>query len=109
MQSIAEHCTGLQSLSIIDCREISDAGLMNIYELFKLHYCVQLIDTSIISISTHCTGLQSLNLGRCHQITDASIPSILTLECCAATSDASFIVIAMDLVVTSYVVMNSSL
>ena len=84
--------------------------MINISELFKFHYCVQLIDASIISISTHCTGLQSLNLGRCHQITDASIPSILNLECCCADiSDASFIVIAMDLVVTSYVVMNSSL
>ena len=39
-------------------------------------FCLQITDTSIISISNHCTGLQSLNLEICRNITDASIISI---------------------------------
>ena len=82
IQKIAQYCIGLQSLSIFDCRAISDAGLINISQQYpkllslKLYYCVELTDASIISISTHCTGLQSLKLGCCRQITDESIISI---------------------------------
>jgi len=84
LQSIAEHCTGLQSLSISDCSEITDTGLMTISEhcpnllSLKVYNCDQITDASIISISTHFTELQSLNLARCQQITDASIISIST-------------------------------
>ena len=84
LQSIAEHCTGRQSLSLIDCREITDTGLMTISEhcnnlkSLKVCYCDHLTDASIISISTHCTRLQTIYLRRCNQITDASIISIST-------------------------------
>ena len=101
LQSIAEHCTGLQSLSLRHCLEITDAGFIIISEhypnlqsltvdcwgqitdasivsILNLQWCHQITDASIISISTHCTGLQSLNLCGCHQITDASIISIST-------------------------------
>ena len=40
--SISTNCTGLKSLN--------------------LNWCKQISDTSIISVSTHCTGLQSLSL-----------------------------------------------
>jgi len=79
LQSIAEHCTGLQSLSLNYCRLITDTGLITISEhcpnlqSIKIYECHQITYASIISISTHCTGLQLLNLGRCHQIRDASI------------------------------------
>ena len=68
MQSIAEHCTGLQSLSLSWCGGITDSGLITISEHCpQIHYldmfnCGYITDTSIISISTHCTGLKSLNL-----------------------------------------------
>ena len=84
LQLIAEHCTGLQSLSFKYCREITDTGLINISEhcsnlkLLYVCYCTQLTDTSILSTSTHCTGLQILNLEGCLQLTDASIISIST-------------------------------
>ena len=84
LQSIAEHCTGLQSLSLSYCEEITDAGLIAISEhrpnlrSLKICYCDQITDASIISISTHFAGLQSLNLEDCKQITDASIISIST-------------------------------
>ena len=109
LQSIAEHCTGLQSLSLSWCREISDTGLITIslhcHELksFKIDYCRQISDVSIISISSHCTGLQSLDLYGCGQITDASIISIsthcaglqsLNLRNCHSLTDASIISIS---------------
>jgi hypothetical protein len=82
LQSIAEHCTELQSLNLYGCREITDTGLITISihcpELKSLAVvgCDQITDASIISMSTHCTGLQSLILDRCQQISDASIISI---------------------------------
>ena len=109
LQSIAAHCTGLQSLSLRDCREITNAGLTTISEhctflqsLYVIH-CHQITDASIISISTYCTELQSLNLGGCRQITDASIISIstyctrlqsLNLDGCPRIEDASIISIS---------------
>ena len=84
LQSIAEHCTGLESLSLSDCREITDSGVITISEhctglqSLNIQGCHQISDASIISISTHCTGLQSLNLESCGQITDASIITIST-------------------------------
>jgi hypothetical protein len=68
LQSISEHCTGLQSLSLSCCRYITDTGLITIsmrcHELKSLTVmgCHQIKNTSIISMATHCTGLQSLNL-----------------------------------------------
>jgi len=117
LQSIAEHCTGLQSLSISSyrslsisgCRNITDTGLITISEhctnllSLKVNNCHQLTDASIISISTHCTGLQSLDLEGCVQISDASIISIskyctglqlLDLRGCPQISDASIIPIS---------------
>ncbi len=84
LQSISEHCTGLQSLSLSSCRYITDSGLITIsmhcHELKSLVVvgCHQITNTSIISMSTHCIGLQSLHLRQCSQITDASIISIST-------------------------------
>jgi len=109
LQSIAEHCTGLQSLSLSYCRLITDTGLIAISEYcpnllsLKVYNCELITDASIISISTHCTGLQSLDLRRCTQITDASIISISThctglqildLEECRQITDASIISIS---------------
>ena len=82
LQSIAEHCTGLQSLSLSLCVGITDAGLITIsmhcpnLKSFMVDYSSQITDASIISIPSHCIGLQSLNLQGCKQITDASIISI---------------------------------
>ena len=109
LQSIAEHCTGLQSLSLSCCEEITDAGLITISEHFpdlkslEFYNCHQITDASIISISTHCTELQLLTLERCRQITDASIISIsthctelqsLNLRWCPQITDASIISIS---------------
>jgi len=106
LQSIAEHCTGLQSLSLSYCRLITDTGLIAISEYcpnllsLKVYNCELITDASIISISTHCTGLQSLDLRRCTQITDASIISISThctglqsldLEECRQITDVSIV------------------
>jgi hypothetical protein len=80
--SIAEHCTGLQSISLSNCRQITDTGLKMVSEnctsLQNLNIvsCNQITDASIISISIHCTGLKKLHLEQCHHITDASIISI---------------------------------
>jgi len=52
LQSIAEHCAGLQSLSISKCREITDTGL--------------------ITISEHCLNLQSLEVHKCWRISDVT-------------------------------------
>ena len=109
LQSIAEHCIGLQSLSLSFCEDIRDTGLITISERctnlksLNLCDCNQITDASIISISTHCTGLQSLNLADCNQITDASIISIsthctglksLNLGYCKQITDASIISIS---------------
>jgi len=109
LQSIAEHCTGLQSLSLSWCGGITDAGLITISEhcpnmnYFGFSNCGKITDTSIISISAHCTGLKSLNLERCDQITDDSIISLsiyctgllsLHLEYCGKLTDASIISIS---------------
>ena len=109
LQSIAEHCTRLQSLSLRHCDEITDAGLVIISEhctnLKSLHLqgCDEMTDTSIISISTHCIGLQSLNLDCSRKITDASIISIstnctglqeLNLQGCHQITDASIMSIS---------------
>ena len=105
LQSIAEHCTGLQSLSLKRCREITDAGVITISNLksFFIYNCYQITDVSIISISTQCTGLQSLHLEGCSDITDASIISISThctglqsldLGWCDHITDASIISIS---------------
>ena len=110
LQSIAGHCTGLQSLSLSDCRKITDTGLINISECchklenLKVDCCDRITDASIISISTHCIGLQSLNLVECRQISDVSIISIsnyctglqsLNLEGCHKITDASIISISI--------------
>ena len=50
--SISTYCTGLQSLNLSSCDQITDA--------------------SIKSISVNCTGLQSVNLERYYQSSDAS-------------------------------------
>jgi hypothetical protein len=109
LQSIAEHCTGLQSLSLSCCKYITDTGLITISihcpELKSLAVvgCDQITDVSIISISTYCSGLQSLNVHGCDQITDASIISIstyciglqsLALEGCYKITDGSIIPIS---------------
>jgi len=109
LQSIAEHCTGLQSLSLSDCREITDTGLIAIskhcYKLenLKVDCCDRITDASIISISIHCIGLQSLNLVECRLISDISIISIsnyctglqsLNLEGCHQITDATIISIS---------------
>jgi hypothetical protein len=110
LQSIAEHCTGLQSLSLKYCKEITDTGVITISEhctnLKSLHvyYSIHITDDSLISVSTYCTGLQLLNLSNCHQIKDASIISISThckgLKRCifsyTAITDASLIGIAKN-------------
>ena len=107
LQSIAYHCTGLQSLYLRDAG-IRDAGLITISEhcsnlqLIDLAFD-EITDTSIISISTHCTGLKTLDLEGCQLITDASIISIstyctglktLNLRCCRKITDASIISIS---------------
>jgi len=109
LQSIAEHCTGLQSLSLSWCHEISDTGLITIslhcpnLQSFTVDFCRQISDVSIILISSHCTGLQSLNLDCYDKITDASIISIstlctelqsLNLRSCYQITDASIISIS---------------
>ena len=109
LQSIAERCTRLQSLSLRSCEQITDTGLITIslhcpyLQSFKIDYCRQISDVSIISISSHCTGLQSLDLYGCGQITDASIISIsthcaglqsLNLRNCHSLTDASIISIS---------------
>ena len=109
LQSIAEHRTGLQSLTLSDCRYITDNGLIIIsmhctdLKSFNVEGCDKITDDSIISISTHCTGVQSLHLGRCQLITDASIISIsthctglqsLNLCDCNQITDASIISIS---------------
>ena len=79
LQSIAEHYTGLQSLSLNRCYEILDTGLITISEhctnlkSLTVDYCYQITDASIISISVHCTALKSLHLSSCYHTTDASI------------------------------------
>jgi hypothetical protein len=105
LQSIAVHCTGLQSLSLSCCMEIRDTGLIVISEhcpdlkSLKVNHCDRITDDSFTSISTHCTGLQSVNLMGYH-ITDAIIISIashctglqsLILEWCTQITDASII------------------
>ena len=104
LESIAEHCTGLESLSLSDCRGITDAGLITMSERcsnlrsLKVDKYYSISDASIISISTHCTGLQLLNVGCCSHITDTSIISICTncsgllsldLDRCHQITDAS--------------------
>jgi len=110
LQSIAEHCTGLESLSLSYCRVITDTGLITISEhrpnlqSLKARSCDLISDISIISISTHCTGLQLLNLRGSDHITDASIISIsthctglqsLNLRGCDQITDASIISISI--------------
>ena len=109
LQSIAEHCTGLQSLSLSDCWELTEAGLVAISEhctnlkSLKIGDCCEITDVSIISISNHCTGLQTLNLWDCREITDVSIISVSThctglqsldLWGCREITDASIISIS---------------
>ena len=109
LRSIAEHCTGLQSLSLRFCWKITDAGLITISEhcpnlkSLEFYNCHQFTDASIISISTHCTGLQSLSIESCYLITDASIISISTqctglqsfhLDGCHQITDVSIISIS---------------
>ena len=108
LQSIVEHCIGLQSLSLIDCEEISDYGLITISEqcckLLSLRlFSDHITDASIKSISTNCTGLQELDLVGCSKITDASMISIsthcnglqfLSLEGCHQITDASIVSIS---------------
>ena len=110
LQSIAEHCTGqLQSLSLSDCGEITDIGLITISKQslglhsLKVNKGVNITNASIISISIYCTRLQSLELESCEHITDASIISIsthctglqsLNLESCHHISDVSIISIS---------------
>ena len=78
------YCSRLQKISLGDCRDITDAGLIAVSEhcpnlqVIDVYNCSQITDTGIISISTHCTRLQSLTLENCHQITDASIISTST-------------------------------
>ena len=84
LESIADHCTGLQSLYFSWCKSILDAGLITISENCRdlkslaVMGCDQITDASIISISSHCSGLQLLNLEYFYKITDASIISIST-------------------------------
>ena len=109
LQSIAVHYIGVQSLSMIECKEITDAGLVSISEhcpnlkVLKFCYCNQITYDSIISISTNCTGLHILELNGCSNITDTCIISIsthciglqlLNLECCNQITDASIISIS---------------
>ena len=109
LQLIAEHCNGLQSLSLSDCREITDTGLITIskhyphLKSFTVDDCDQITDTSIISMSTHCTALLLLCLQGCSEITDTSIISIsthcirlqsLNLDGCSEITDDSIISIS---------------
>jgi hypothetical protein len=83
LQSIADHCSGLQSLYLRYCGGISDDGLITISEhcpnlqLIDLAFG-QITDANIISISSHFPRLKSLDLEGCQLITDASIISMST-------------------------------
>jgi hypothetical protein len=82
LHSIAENCTGLQSINLDCCRQITDSSIISIstdctgLHSLNLELCQLITNASIISISSHCTRLQSLNLEGCNRITDASIISI---------------------------------
>ena len=81
LQSIAEHCSGLQSLSLVNCGAITDTGIISIYihctglESLCLSFCCKITDASIISISENCTGLKELDVSYTN-ITDASLIAI---------------------------------
>jgi len=109
LQSIAEHCSRLQSLSLRSCEQITDTGLITISEhcpnlkSIKVSSCRQITDASILSISIRCTKLQLLDVRSCSEITDASIISISThctrleslhLQCCHLITDASILSIS---------------
>jgi hypothetical protein len=82
LQSIAEHCTGLQSLTLNNCGAITDAGIISIsihctrLQSLSVGLCNQLTDASIISISENCTGLKELDVSWMINITDASLIAI---------------------------------
>jgi len=82
LQSIAEHCTGLQSLTLNNCGAITDAGIISIsihctrLQSLSIGLCNQLTDASIISISEKCTGLKELDVSWMINITDASLIAI---------------------------------
>lgn len=82
---ISENCKFLQTLDLINCRNVTDVSVINLAKNCKnnlktFHLSSSgLTDTSIMILAENCTQLSSLrNVSECNAITDRSILSIVT-------------------------------
>ena len=83
--------SGLQNVSLIECRGLVDSGLKTLAENFPnlvyldLSWCWDLTDKGLESVATHCHGIRTLKLvglkeARCVPILGASMPRLQYLE-----------------------------
>ena len=72
----------MQSVILVGCNQITNAGLTTIGAgcpnsgPFNLSGCYQITDAGLAKIGEGCTKLESLNILSCSEITDAGLASI---------------------------------
>jgi hypothetical protein len=76
--SISTHCTGLQSLILDRCQQITDVSVLSISEnctgLKELFVSLTSItDASLIAIAKNCTGLQLLSTFQCYRLSSEEL------------------------------------
>ncbi len=106
---IAKNCRSLTQLSLHECGEVTDAGVIAIAEncksltLLNLHNCWRVTDDGVIAIAENCKSLTTITLSNCDQVTDAGVIAIaencksltiLYLKHCEEVTDAGVIAIA---------------
>ena len=82
--SIAKYGTGMQSLTLTYCRDITDTGIITFAQYctgltsLDLTNCYLITDISVKVIALYCTRLERLDLSYCSELTDDSIVSLST-------------------------------
>jgi F-box/leucine-rich repeat protein 2/20 len=108
--ALAQSCTGLKSLDLSRCMQVTDAGIVAIaqhcvgLQSLNVILCKRLSDASMVALSQACTGLKSVNIAGC-KVTAASIIALaqncpglhsLIAPDCRFLNDASIFALAQN-------------
>ncbi|KAL3831244.1 hypothetical protein ACJMK2_023018 [Sinanodonta woodiana] len=84
LRLVVEYCQGIEHISISNCTEINNVGVISLAEKschlrsIDLSDCTSLTDDAIIALSKHCPFLTSVKLTKCVQLMAAGINFLVT-------------------------------
>ncbi|KAK3587815.1 hypothetical protein CHS0354_019681 [Potamilus streckersoni] len=84
LKLVVEYCQGIEYVSISNCTEINNVGIISLAEKschlrsIDLSDCTALTDNAIIALSKHCPFLTSVKLTKCVQLMATGINFLVT-------------------------------